>query len=86
MTTVKQLLGSALVFAMISCQAKEKEMITEQITEPIVMEIKDGLEVATFAGGCFWCTEAVFLELDGVKSVKSGYIGGKTGNPDYIRS
>lgn len=40
-------------------------------------------EKATFAGGCFWCTEAVFLELDGVKSVRSGYIGGQTENPTY---
>ena len=40
-------------------------------------------EKATFAGGCFWCTEAVFLELDGVESVKSGYIGGGTINPTY---
>ena len=40
-------------------------------------------ETATFAGGCFWCTEAVFLELDGVASVTSGYIGGKTPNPTY---
>jgi peptide-methionine (S)-S-oxide reductase len=43
----------------------------------------DGLETATFAGGCFWCTEAVFLELDGVKIVMPGYIGGKTINPTY---
>jgi peptide-methionine (S)-S-oxide reductase len=43
-----------------------------------------GLETATFAGGCFWCTEAVFLRLKGVKSVVSGYIGGKTANPTYI--
>ena len=40
-------------------------------------------EIATFAGGCFWCTKAVFLALDGVKSVVSGYIGGKTTNPTY---
>ncbi len=38
---------------------------------------------ATLAGGCFWCTEAVFLEMDGVTSVKSGYIGGQTENPTY---
>jgi peptide-methionine (S)-S-oxide reductase len=42
-----------------------------------------GLETATFAGGCFWCTEAVFLRLKGVKTVVSGYIGGKTANPTY---
>jgi peptide-methionine (S)-S-oxide reductase len=47
------------------------------------MGIQERTEVATFAGGCFWCTEAVFLELKGVKSVVSGYIGGKTINPTY---
>ncbi|SCY80039.1 peptide-methionine (S)-S-oxide reductase MsrA [Flavobacterium caeni] len=41
------------------------------------------VEKATFAGGCFWCTEAVFLELDGVQSVQSGYIGGQTESPTY---
>ncbi|WP_291087963.1 peptide-methionine (S)-S-oxide reductase MsrA [Flavobacterium sp. BFFFF1] len=47
------------------------------------MDIQDGMEVATFAGGCFWCTEAIFLELDGVKSVVSGYTGGARANPTY---
>ena len=47
------------------------------------MELQNEVEVATLAGGCFWCTEAVFLELNGVKSVVSGYIGGKTLNPTY---
>jgi peptide-methionine (S)-S-oxide reductase len=39
--------------------------------------------VAVFGGGCFWCTEAVFDELRGVKSVVSGYTGGTTKNPSY---
>jgi peptide-methionine (S)-S-oxide reductase len=39
--------------------------------------------VAVFGGGCFWCTEAVFDELRGVKSVASGYAGGSTKNPTY---
>jgi peptide-methionine (S)-S-oxide reductase len=47
------------------------------------MKMEQGMEVATFAGGCFWCTEAVFLELNGVKKVISGYIGGETINPTY---
>ena len=47
------------------------------------MEIQKEMEIATFAGGCFWCTEAVFLELKGVQSVVSGYIGGETLNPTY---
>ena len=38
---------------------------------------------ATFAGGCFWCTEADFDKVEGVISTTSGYIGGKTENPTY---
>ena len=41
------------------------------------------LEVATLAGGCFWCIEAVFGEVDGVTHVVSGYTGGDTVNPTY---
>lgn len=39
--------------------------------------------VAIFAGGCFWCTEAVFADVIGVASVESGYIGGSIANPSY---
>ncbi|MDQ3471600.1 MAG: peptide-methionine (S)-S-oxide reductase MsrA [Pseudomonadota bacterium] len=38
---------------------------------------------AIFAGGCFWCTEAVFQDLIGVEAVESGYIGGAVANPTY---
>jgi len=41
------------------------------------------LEKATFGSGCFWCTEAVFQQIKGVESVKSGYSGGKRENPTY---
>lgn len=40
-------------------------------------------EYATLAGGCFWCTEAVFKDVIGVETVESGYIGGRTANPTY---
>lgn len=40
-------------------------------------------EIATLAGGCFWCLEAVFDQLKGVESVESGYMGGKSPNPSY---
>jgi peptide-methionine (S)-S-oxide reductase len=41
------------------------------------------LEVATLAGGCFWCLEAVYLEMEGVTEVQSGYMGGEVANPTY---
>ncbi len=40
-------------------------------------------KIATFGSGCFWCTEAFFQRLVGVRSVKSGYAGGQTDNPTY---
>jgi peptide-methionine (S)-S-oxide reductase len=43
------------------------------------------MEIATLAGGCFWCTEAVFNDVIGVESVESGYIGGHVANPGYKR-
>ncbi|WP_221260007.1 peptide-methionine (S)-S-oxide reductase MsrA [Flavobacterium okayamense] len=47
------------------------------------MNIQEGKEVATFAGGCFWCTEAIFQEVKGVEKVVSGYTGGFIKNPAY---
>lgn len=43
----------------------------------------DGLERATLGGGCFWCVEAVYEQLSGVKSVVAGYAGGTVPNPTY---
>ena len=45
--------------------------------------ISKSLEVATLAGGCFWCTEAMFDQLKGIIEVESGYSGGKIANPSY---
>ncbi|HAN19765.1 MAG: peptide-methionine (S)-S-oxide reductase [Bacteroidetes bacterium GWC2_33_15] len=41
------------------------------------------MEIATFGSGCFWCSDAIFKQLNGVESVVSGYSGGKTKNPSY---
>lgn len=45
--------------------------------------MKNGLALATFGSGCFWCTEAVFQRVKGVEKVVSGYMGGRTKNPTY---
>lgn len=41
------------------------------------------MQQALFGGGCFWCTEAVFLQIQGVQQVVSGYAGGHTTQPNY---
>ncbi len=51
--------------------------------DPLQAADAAGTKKATFAGGCFWCTEAVYKEIKGVKEVTSGYIGGKVPNPTY---
>lgn len=55
-------------------------MNTEQAVQP-----QQTLELATLGGGCFWCLEAVYLELQGVEKVVSGYSGGEIPNPTYYQ-
>jgi len=52
---------------------------------PADQEVMDdqSYELATFGGGCFWCTEAIFQQLEGVLKVESGYSGGHIKNPSY---
>jgi peptide-methionine (S)-S-oxide reductase len=45
--------------------------------------MEQGLEIATLGGGCFWCLEAVFQQVDGVRAVESGYTGGHVSQPSY---
>ncbi len=61
-----------LVITAINCQQKGTKSMSKQ-----------ELEVATLGGGCFWCVEAVFERVEGVKDVVSGYAGGHTKNPTY---
>lgn len=55
----------------------------KKMNQPITDQFPKGKEIATFAGGCFWCTEAIFRDLKGVEKVESGYSGGKVVNPSY---
>jgi len=52
---------------------------------PSAAQPQEGLEVATFASGCFWCTESDFDKVKGVKETISGFMGGKTNNPTYAQ-
>lgn len=45
--------------------------------------MKENIQIATLAGGCFWCTEAIFRRLEGVLQVVPGYTGGTVDNPNY---
>ena len=69
-----------LIFICLGCLAnKEITSNTSSVSE------KDNVKVETaiIGGGCFWCTEAVFEKVDGVKEAISGYAGGKNPNPTY---
>lgn len=80
---MKNLILTLITFSTLSCESQEKKSTFLENKQPVKMNVENGLEQATFAGGCFWCTEAVFLEIEGVKKVVSGYIGGTTTNPTY---
>lgn len=80
---MNKFLGILMLIFSFSCQSKEKGVVYSKIKESNTMNLQKDTEIAIFAGGCFWCTEAVFLELKGVKHVASGYIGGTVENPTY---
>jgi peptide methionine sulfoxide reductase msrA/msrB len=74
------ILTMMLIFIIIGCQrvdSRQKEVRKDMPKEDKV------LSIATFAGGCFWCTEADFEKLPGVVKVISGYTGGEKENPSY---
>lgn len=69
---------SGLVFTACGKQSGDSAIYNNE--ETIHM---DSVELATFGSGCFWCTEAVFQRVQGVKTVESGYSGGRIKNPTY---
>lgn len=80
MTSLKtKLITTLLAAACLSGCSAKPETAMKTLTE----DEKSGLEVATFGAGCFWCVEAVFEQIEGVKSVESGYMGGDVENPTY---
>ena len=89
----KVIIGIVLLLLIIGCSEVVEENIGEEKVddnniveeEKMVIEndVDNDLEKATFAGGCFWCMEAAFEELEGVVDVVSGYSGGEKENPSY---
>lgn len=76
---IKLSLLSFFLFSIVFFSCAEKRERPISLSE----EEKATLSQATFAGGCFWCIEAVFERVEGVKEVVSGYTGGKEKNPTY---
>ena len=76
--------GIVTIVALTSCadQSTNTDSTSTMSTTP-VPRTTNQTHVATFGGGCFWCTEAIFERVPGVVSVTSGYAGGDTPNPTY---
>jgi len=78
---LKLTLVFALLAGLLACSSAPKQTQTKDKTKAMTENVQ--LKTATFGGGCFWCTEAVYLRVRGVTDVTSGYMGGKTKNPTY---
>lgn len=89
MKTIKHIFSLITLFFLFSCASQSQDSKDTGIApssftvEPVALSDKTNLDTATFASGCFWCTEAVFERVKGVKSVISGYSGGQEANPTY---
>ncbi|WP_291868776.1 peptide-methionine (S)-S-oxide reductase MsrA [Maribacter sp.] len=89
MSSIKFLLLATSFLFTVGCQSKIKKEIpvTPEVEEVVTLKLTpqelSAYETAYFASGCFWCVEAIFESVKGVKEVVSGYSGGKEKNPTY---
>ena len=67
----------------VGCLRQDEVMAKETVEQKILNENNDSMEISIIGGGCFWCTEAVFERIEGIKEVISGYAGGEPPNPTY---
>lgn len=88
MKKITVIIASILLFSLqAACKpsndSKQEEALAQKEQTPVQTDEVDGLKKAYFASGCFWCVEAVYESVNGVKEAVSGYSGGKTENPTY---
>ena len=79
------LMGITITFMLVLVGFQKSNNLKDKMDTTMDINQKD-LSEATFAGGCFWCTESDFEKFDGVVEVISGYVGGQTQNPTYQES
>jgi len=79
--SMKKTLFAFIIVLLVACKPADKKVVEFKSQKP--MNTNDTLAVATLGAGCFWCVEAVFQNLKGVKKVVSGYMGGNSANPTY---
>ncbi|MFM2359874.1 MAG: hypothetical protein RLY16_1867 [Bacteroidota bacterium] len=79
------LLSMAITISLIACaqNRSNNKNTVKSMTTSEQAPATGSIDTATLGTGCFWCTEAIFQQLEGVVSVKSGYSGGHVDNPDY---
>ncbi len=86
MNIMMKTLSGALLVLLAACSNSESATVMDankSANSHTMPEQFKGLQVATFAGGCFWCTESDFEKLNGVKDAVSGFSGGEIKNPSY---
>ena len=79
----KQTTRLALLLATTLAHGQTPKSQTPKMNTPHSSSSSNTVALATLGGGCFWCVEAIFQRIHGVKSVKSGYAGGQVDNPTY---
>src|SRR5215203_4465820 len=80
---MKKGLNVLFLISLVACTLENKyNSMSSSLVDPL-NAVTEKIDTATFATGCFWCTEAIFEQLNGVVKVTSGYSGGKVENPTY---
>src|SRR5213592_318814 len=81
---IKARLILMFLISLVACTSENKyNSMSTSLVDPLNNVVSEKIDTATFGTGCFWCTEAIFEQLNGVVKVTSGYSGGQIENPTY---